>query len=257
MDIRLSVAVITRDEEDRLPECLKSVPFADEVVVVDSGSRDNTVAVAESFGCRVIHNNWPGYARQKQFAVDNCRNDWVLILDADERVPPETTVKIMEVLKEHGSGFAAFSLLRKNFFHNRWIRFCGWWPNRVIRLVNRSKGRFSDHLVHEQWLVSGEVKLLDLCIEHYSFRDYSDLVHKMQIYSTLAAREMQKNDKRSFWWSPIMHGGWMFFRTFFLELGIAAGFDGFVISLLNAGGSFMKYAKLREARLYGFPNVKD
>lgn len=242
----VSVAIITRDEEERLPDCLKSASFADEIVVVDSGSQDKTVSIARAFGCKVVSEKWRGYARQKQFAVDNCSNDWVLILDADERIPGETAEKIGVILDDPEQEFSAYSFLRKNYFHNRWIRHCGWWPDRVVRLVDRTQGRLSEQLVHERWISNGAVKELDVAIEHYSFRSYSDLIHKMETYSTLAAKEILEKGVRAAWWSPITHGLWMFVRTYILELGLLEGFDGLIISVLNGGGSFLKYAKARE-----------
>ncbi len=248
--MKVSVAIITLNEEDRLPLCLESLSFADEIVVIDCGSKDNTVTIAESFGCKVLFHPWQGYARQKQYAVDQCGNDWVLILDADERVPEQTSKIINKILTENHEAYAGYSFHRKNFFHGKWIRHCGWWPNRVLRLVDRRQGRFSDDLVHEKWLCDGLVKGLDVAIEHYSFRNYADLIHKMQSHSTLAAEQMVRKGRRSGWWSPISHGVWTFLRTYFLEMGMLEGFDGLVIALTNAGGSFMKYAKLREANLY-------
>jgi (heptosyl)LPS beta-1,4-glucosyltransferase len=247
----LSVAIITQDEEDRLPDCLESVSFADEVVVVDSGSRDNTIGIARSFGCKVLTETWRGYAKQKQFAVDSCENDWVLILDSDERIPEKTAMKIKELLASPKRDFTACSFLRKNFFHNRWVRHCGWWPDRIVRLVDRRRGRFNDHLVHESWISEGSVKDLRVTIEHRSFRNYSDLIHKLETYSTLAAQDMLRDGKHAGALSPLSHGTWMFLRTYILELGVLEGFDGFIISILNGGGSFMKYAKLREAKVYG------
>lgn len=246
----MSAAIIAQDEADRIADCLKSVSFADEIVVVDGGSLDETPDIAKSLGGSVIFNKWPGYAEQKQFAVDNCRNDWVMILDADERVSKEAAKEIEAIVSRPRSPYSAYGFYRKNFFHKRWFRRCGWWPDRVTRLVDRRKGRFSGHMVHEQWVSDGPVKDLEQHIEHHSFRSYADLIHKMQTYSTLAAKEMQKNGRRATWWSPISHGAWAFLRSYFLELGILEGFDGFVISLTNAGGSFMKYAKLRELILY-------
>lgn len=247
----LSVAIIAQDEEDRISDCLKSVSFADEILVVDSGSQDQTVSIAELYGCKVISKKWMGYARQKQYAVDSCCNDWVLILDADERLPRETAEQIEQILETSRQGVSACSFSRKNFFRNRWIRYCGWWPDRVVRMVDRRQGHFSDNLVHERWISNGPVKELDLTIEHRSFRNYSDLVHKMQTYSTLSAQEMLNRGKSVRWWSPFSHGLWMFIRTYVLEMGMMAGFDGFMISLFNAGGSFMKYAKLRESLMHG------
>jgi (heptosyl)LPS beta-1,4-glucosyltransferase len=245
------VAIVARDEADRIAGCIDSLGFADEVVVVvDQRSCDETLAIAQSSGCRTIAREWMGYARQKQFAVDSCANDWVLILDADERVPEPTAAAIRRLLVAPAPDDAAYNMLRKNFFHGRWIRRCGWWPDRVVRLVDKKRGRFSDHRVHEHWVADGAVADLNVAIEHHSFRNYADLIDKMQNYSTLAAIQMREDGCRAQWWTPIFHGAWMFMRTYLLELGMLEGFDGFMISILNAGGSFMKYAKLRELWLH-------
>ncbi|QTA80185.1 Putative lipopolysaccharide core biosynthesis glycosyltransferase, WaaE-like [Desulfonema limicola] len=242
----LSIAIITYNEADRISHCLESVLFADEIVVVDSFSTDNTIEIAQNFGCKVLTQKWPGFSRQKQFAVDNCKNDWVLILDADEQIPEQTAEEIKKITAEPEKEIYAYNFLRKNFLHGRWIKHCGWWPNRVTRLVNKKHGNFDDRPVHEKWICSGPVKKLDLFIEHYSFRNYEDMINKMQTYSSLAAKEMKQQDKKIRWWSPISHGMWMFFKTYILETGFMEGFDGLVISLLNAQGSFMKYAKAYE-----------
>jgi glycosyltransferase involved in cell wall biosynthesis len=248
--IPLSVAIITKDEEERLPVCLKSVAFADQILVVDSGSRDKTVELARSFGATVLVEEWRGFSRQKQFAVDQCAHEWVLILDADERIPAATATAIAHELSNRDPMISAFSFRRKNYFHGRWIKYCGWWPDRIVRLVNRRNGGFDGRHVHESWLVKGKVKDLDAHIEHISFRNYSDLTAKMENYSNLAALEMFEKDIYASPFTPMLHGLWMFIRTFLLELGCLQGFDGFVISVMNAGGSFMKYAKLREMRVF-------
>lgn len=246
----LSVAIIARDEADRIGACLDSLGFADEVVVVvDERSRDDTLAIARAHGCRAISHPWLGYAKQKQFAVNQCTRDWVLILDADERVPPETAETLGRLMTASDADVAAYGFLRRNLFHGRWFKRCGWWPDRVVRLVNCRKGRFSGDLVHERWIADGPIERLDAVLDHYSFPTYAALIEKMQNYSTLAALQMEKDGRRAGWWSPISHGLWTFFRSYLLELGVLEGFDGFVISLTNAGGSFMKYAKLRERRL--------
>ena len=242
----LSVAIITKNEEERLPACLESAAFSDEILVVDSGSEDTTVEVAKSFGARVILQPWGGFSWQKQFAVDRCRHDWVLILDADERIPEETA-KWIE--KERAMSFpdvSAYAFKRKNYLHGRWIKHCGWWPDRIVRLVNKKQGAFDGRPVHEGWVTQGRVKELDAPIEHISFRNYSDLVAKMETYSNLGAKELLEEDVRINALTPILHGLGMFLKTYFLELGIMEGFDGFVIATTNAGGSFLKYAKLRE-----------
>jgi glycosyltransferase involved in cell wall biosynthesis len=242
----LSVAIITKNEEERLPDCLKSVHFADEIVVIDSESTDRTVEIAKSLGARVIIEPWKGYALQKQSAVDQCLFDWVLILDADERIPTATSEIILNTLGSQVEKIDAFGFRRKNFLHGKWIKHCGWYPEYIIRLVNRKRGSFIDRSVHERWITEGTVKRLDADIEHISFRNYSEMITKMQNYSTLAAKELFNNKKTSNSFSPFIHGTWMFFRTYILELGFLDGFDGLMISNMNAGGSFLKYAKLKE-----------
>ena len=254
----VSVAIVAKDEADRIESCINSLGFANEVVVVvDEESRDDTLAIAQSCGCRTLAKGWMGYARQKQFAVEACRNDWVLILDADERVPSKTAETIVQLLADPGSNAAAYRFLRKNLFHGRWFKRCGWWPDYVVRLVDRRKGAFSDHMVHEQWVSEGSVNKLDSSIEQNSFRNYADLIEKMQNYSTLAALQMKKDGCRARWWTPIAHGLWMFIRCYLLELGLLEGFDGFMISTTNAGGSFMKYAKLWELWHHGEPRLNS
>jgi glycosyltransferase involved in cell wall biosynthesis len=245
---RVSVAIITKDEEERLPDCLRSAAFADEVLVVDSGSADKTVEIAESFGARVLIERWRGFSGQKQFAVDQCLHDWVLILDADERIPAETARVIKRIMAMNDRGISAYSFRRKNYMHSRWIRHCGWWPDRIVRLVHRGKGGFDGRPVHERWITDGEVEKLNAVIEHISFKNYSDLVAKMENYSNLASKELFKKNIHINAITPISHGLWMFVKTYFIELGILDGFDGFLISTMNAGGSFLKYAKFKEAR---------
>jgi (heptosyl)LPS beta-1,4-glucosyltransferase len=243
----VSIAIVAKNEEDRIGACLDTLGFADEViVVVDTCSTDRTFTIAQTRGCRVFSRPWSGFADQKQAAVDLAKNDWVLILDADERVCEETAEKIIELLSQPDPDMAAYGVLRRNFLHGRWIRGCGWWPDRVVRLVNKKKGCFSDHHVHEHWMAHGPVSEPDLVIDHHSFRNYADMIDKLQDYSTLAALQLKMDGRRVKSWTPMLHGFWTFFQTYLLRLGIMEGFDGFVISLLHAGGSFFKYAKLRE-----------
>lgn len=247
MSAKLSVAIITKDEGDRIAECLRSVAFADEVIVVDAHSTDDTVKIANFFGAKVFLETWRGFGAQKQFAVDQCRNEWVLILDADERLSKDSIAVIEQMIAHEESAIAAYSFKRRNYLYGRWVRHSGWWPDRVVRLVRKDKGQFSNRPVHEQWITSGPVRALGVCIEHYSFRCCSDIVAKMERYSTLGAEVLlQEGSKRSGAFTPGLCGIWTFFQTYFLQLGILDGFEGFLIAAMNAGGTFLKYAKLRE-----------
>lgn len=241
--IPLSVAIITKNEEKNLSECLKSVSFADDIVVVDSGSTDRTVEIAKEFGCRVFIEDWKGYGPQKNSAVDKCKHEWVFLLDADERVPVETTEIILEVLRKPEAD--AYSIKRKNYLHGKWLKHSGYWPDRHIRIVHKTKGLFRS-VIHEEWVTNGRVQELDAHIEHYAFLNYSDMLKTLNEYSTVIARELFDSGKRATLLSPPYHGIGMFLKIYFLKWGILDGMDGLVTALTKAGGSFFKYAKLLE-----------
>lgn len=246
--IQLSVAVITKNEEEKLPDCLKSISFADDIVVVDSGSTDKTAEIAENFGCRVFVEEWKGYGPQKNSAVQKCRNEWVLIVDADERIPDETKKEIKEVIGNPESA-DAYSFPRKNFFHGKWIKHGGWWPDESVRLVRRNAGKFHG-LTHEIWVTGGRLKRLDVPIEHYSFKNYSDMLKKLDEYSTLTSHQLHESGARSHLLAPVFHCIAMFFKSYILRLGFLDGFDGLIIAITAAEGSFFKYAKLLEMQRY-------
>ncbi|MBU0730335.1 MAG: glycosyltransferase family 2 protein [Proteobacteria bacterium] len=249
--IPFSVAIITRNEEARLADCLESVSFAEDLVVVDSDSTDRTVEIAKSYGARVFIEPWQGFSYQKQYAVNQCKHDWVLILDADERIPQESVTQIAQVLKDSSLKVCGFSFRRRNFFHGRWIKHCGWWPNQVLRLVDKRKGVFDGRAVHEGWIAQGPITALDTEIVHLSYRSYSELIDKMDRYSSIGAEDLYQKNKQTGALKPISRGIWMFCKTYFLQKGFLDGFDGLVISLMNAAGSFFKYAKHRELTKYG------
>lgn len=245
--IPLSVAIITKNEEAMLPDCLKSVSFADDIVVVDSGSSDRTLEIAKEFGSRVFIEEWKGYGPQKNSAVSKCKYDWVLIIDADERIPHETKEEIQAVLKNPSA--SAYTFPRKNFFHGKWIRHCDWWPDETIRLVKRGGGVF-ERLTHEKWVTEGRVEKLGSPIEHRSFQTYSDMLRVVEDRTTIMARELFQEGRRANIFTPILNSLAMFLRIYILKLGFFEGFDGFVIALTRAYGVFFKYAKLLEIQRY-------
>lgn len=242
--IPLSVAIITKNEETDLPGCLQSVSFAAEVVIVDCGSVDRTEDIAKQFGAGFFVEPWKGYGPQKNSALDKCSYDWVLILDADERIPEQTALKIGELVCGGGSA-DGYSFRRKNLFHGKWISSTDWWPDEVTRLFKRNKSRF-EGLTHERLVVGGVTKRLKCCIEHYSYNSYSELFRKLDGYSTEQAAQMFAAGKRAGPADAVFRGAWMFLRNYLLRLGFTAGFDGFVISLSKGLGTFLKYAKLNE-----------
>ncbi len=240
----LSIAIITQNEEERLPDCLRSAAFANEVVVVDSGSTDRTVEIAKSFGAKVFYEPWRGFGAQKQFAIEQCTGDFILLLDADERLPSETIAEIKDII--HSASCEAYSLPRKNFFLSRWIRHAGWWPDRSTRLFKRGAASMPPQLVHESLLVQGRTGDLACPIIHYPFRDLSEMMLKMDKYSTAGALELHAKGVSSSYLKAVSRALWAFFYNYLLRGGIMDGGPGLVIAMSDAVNKFFKYTKLQE-----------
>jgi len=241
----LAVAIITKDEEHNLSACLQSASFAAQIVVVDSGSADGTIKIARDFGCDVFVEPWRGgFGAQKQFAIDQCRQPWILVLDADERVPPETAAAIKEILAAREP--AGYSFPRKNFFQGRWIRHAGWWPDRLTRLFRQGRGGMSAAAVHEGVIVSGLVTSLDCPIEHYTDGDLSRILKKIDRYSTLGARDAYAAGRRATVAGALARAGLTFFQDYVWRLGMLDGSQGLTLAATDGINKFFKYAKLAE-----------
>ena len=243
--LQLSVAIITKNEEERLGDCLASVAFADDVVVVDAESDDRTTEIAETAGARLFVEPWRGFGPQKQFAIDQCRHPWVLVLDADERVPAETSSEITALLSGDPK-HAAYSLPRKNFFSGRWIRHAGWWPDRVVRLFRKDCNRMSEHLVHESLQVGGSVGELVHPIVHLTNRNLRQTMDKVNHYSSAGAEEMFARGETASIMKAVARGGWAFLYNYLFRLGFLDGGQGLVIACTDGINKFLKYAKLHE-----------
>lgn len=247
MKAMLSVAIITRNEEAMLADCLESVSFADDIVVVDSESTDRTVAIAKGFNCRVFVEPWKGFGPQKMSAVEKCRHDWVLLLDADERIPEETKAAILGVL-QGGAAADGYSFFRKAFFNNKWIKHCGWWPDEIVRLFRKDKGSVTGRAVHECVEVRGTVRRLAGPILHYPVRDIDALLAKSIVYSTLGAQELAKAGKRASALTACLHALASFTKSYIIKKGFLDGQEGFLISITGSITTFYKYIKLMELR---------
>ena len=243
--IPLSVAIITLNEEVLLPDCLKSVAFADEVVVVDSGSQDNTLALAQQHGARVFSEAWRGFGPQKQFAIDQCRNPWVLVLDADERVPPETADAIISLFA-NTLDYEAYSFPRVSFFAGRLIRYGGWGKDRVVRMFNKTTCSMSLRLVHESIEVQGAVGKLHHVIHHYTRQNLHQTLEKINHYSSLGAQELYKNRKKATIIKAVFNGSWAFIHNYFVRFGFLDRSPGLIIAVSEGMYTFFKYAKLVE-----------
>lgn len=246
-NIPVSVSIVACNEEARIGACLESVKaFDDVVLVIDSKSTDKTMQIARQYGCRIFVEPWKGYGQQKQSSIDKCAHDWVFVLDADELLPPETVKEISRIIVKPDA--AAYTMPRKNFLHNKWMRHSDFWPDWQTRLVNKKHGHMSTNPVHDRWVLDEgyQAKHLGVPMEHYSFSGYSDMLRTMNSQSSTIANDLFKSGKRVNPLTPIAHGAMMFFKIYFLKLGFLDGYDGFVTAILKAAGSFFKYAKLLE-----------
>jgi glycosyltransferase involved in cell wall biosynthesis len=248
----LSAVLITKDEEERLPDALASVSFCDEIVVVDAGSTDRTREIAEAAGARVlVKTPWPGYAPQRNAAVEAARHDWVLCLDADERVTPALRDEIQAARAGGFAGCDGYRMPRVAFYLGRWIRGTDWYPDRQLRLFDRRRGRWRETLIHESVRVEGRVGRLQGELEHFTYRDVSHHLRAIDQYTTLWAQQAYAEGRRAGALTAFVHGALAFLRNYVLRGGFVLGGVGLVVSTLNAHYTFVKLAKLRELRSAG------
>ena len=243
--MRLSVIIIALNQEANIGPCLQSVRFADEIVVVDTGSTDRTVELAQAAGARVVATAWQGFAGTKNFALDQARGDWVFSLDTDERVSAALQTEILAVVQADGP-LNGYRVPRKNYFGGRWIRHLGWYPDYTLRLWRREQGRFRDREVHEEVEVEGKVGLLQTPLDHYSYHNLEEYAARQDRYARLAAREMFKQGRRprpgELWWRPFF----TFLRLYFLKKGFLEGALGLALARQGSRYNFLKYHYLQE-----------
>ena len=240
----LSVILITKNEEANLKDCLESVSFATEIIVVDSQSSDKTVEIAHSFGAKVENtSDWPGFGPQKNRALALATQDWILSIDADERVTPELKNEILAAIE---SSFPSncYAIPRLSWYCGRFIKHSGWHPDYVDRLFKRGTAKFSDHLVHERLLPTGHVGKLKNHFLHYSFNNFSQVLQKIDTYSTASAKQAFEKGKKSSVSKAIGHALWAFFRTYFFRLGFLDGQQGLALAISNAEGTYYRYIKI-------------
>ena len=241
----LSVILITRNEEANLADCLASLEgIAQQIVVVDTNSSDRTLDIAKSYGAVIAQpQDWPGFGPQKNRALDLATGEWVLSLDADERLTPALKSEIVTAI-HHSAHVDCFAIPRLSWYCGRFIRHSGWNPDYVDRLFQRGSARFSDDLVHERLLHSGQVAKLENPMLHYSFMNYSQVLQKIDRYSTASAEQAFAKGKTSTPLKAVLHGAWSFFRTYFLRAGFLDGPQGFTLAMSNAQGTYYRYIKL-------------
>lgn len=243
---RLSAIVITRDEAGNIAECLDSLAFCDERIVVDCGSRDGTMRIARDKGARVAYHTWQGFGGQKNYALSLARGDWVLSIDADERVSPSLAAAIQAALDE--DVVDGYEFPRLSSFCGRPMRRSGWHPDYVLRLFRRGRGRFTDVVVHERVVCDGLVARLSEPLIHHPVLKLEDALSRIDRYSTASAEAIVASGRRVSFMTGIGHGLAAFLRVYVLRAGFLDGPEGFLLAVANAEGSYYRYMKAWLAR---------
>jgi glycosyltransferase involved in cell wall biosynthesis len=243
----LTVTIIALNEAENLPDALASVAWAREVVVIDAESRDATADIARAAGARVITRPWPGYAAQKNFADAHAHGEWVLNLDADERVTPELRQKI-EAAIETPNGCVAFYVRRRNFYLGRWLRHSGWYPDYQLRLYRRGAGEWRGAYVHESFHARGSIGRLDADLLHYSVKSLAEHHERLGRYTTLAAQQLAAAGTRVSLAQLLLAPLLAFFKSYVVKRGFLDGTPGLCVAYFAAHYVFLKYAKRWESQ---------
>lgn len=245
MTVAISVTILTKNSQKYLPEVLSALQIFDEILIYDTGSQDQTLDIARQFSnVNIYEGSFIGFGPTHNRASQLAKHDWILSIDSDEIVTPDLTTEIQTLALTRG---CVYSFPRHNEYRGKWVRWCGWHPDRQIRLYNRKETRFTDAQVHEAVEVRYLKEMeLQAPLRHYSYQHVSDFLHKMQAYSSLFASQYQGKKSSSFS-KAIGHGFYAFFKSYILKRGFLGGEEGFEISIYNANTAFYKYLKLAEA----------
>lgn len=240
----IAATIIAKNEAENIGACLSTLVWCDEIVVVDGGSSDRTMEVAQHFKAKIFPEpNWQGFGAQKNRALDHASADWIISIDADERVTPELAEEIQRVIASPDA-LNAYSMPRLSSYCGQFMRHSGWYPDRVVRLFRRGTARFSDDVVHERLLTTGPVGQLQNPLIHYSYRSLDDVLDKMNRYSSAGAQKLRERGKRAGVGKALAKSGWAFFRTYVLRRGFLDGRLGFVLACSVAHETWYRYLKL-------------
>lgn len=242
-EIKLSVIIITKDEQELIRDCLESISWADEIIIVDSGSKDNTLNICREYTNNIlINDDWQGFGYQKNLALQQATGEWVLSIDADERVTPELKQQIQQVART--DSYIAYKIPRLAYFLGKEMRHGGWWPDYVLRLFLREKAQFSDDIVHERVLVDGAVGQFKTPLLHYSYTSLEQVLVKNDKYSTAAAIKAHQQGKQSSLAKALSKASWTFSRAYILRAGFLDGKEGFIAALSKAEETYYRQLKI-------------
>lgn len=244
MECKISVTIITYNEEENICDCLESVKWADEIIVVDAESTDRTVEFCQKYTDKVFSHPWSGHVKQKNLALSRACGDWVLSLDADERVSPELARQIKAVVP--ASDYNGYSFPRKTYYLGRWINHSGWYPDYKLRLIRRGKGEWKGIDPHDRLEVTGKTGYLKGDLWHYSYKDISHHLKKINSYTSIMAMEFKKRGRKFNYLDIFLRPPFKFIKMYLIEKGFLDGLAGFIIAVLGSYYVFLKYAKLWE-----------
>jgi len=242
----ISVIVITYNEENTIADCLVSVQWADDIIVVDAYSKDRTVGLVRKFTSKVFQKKWEGYVSAKQFGMEQAAHEWILWLDADERVPDDLAIEIQRTIVKTSDSHAAYEITRRAFFLGKWIRHCGWYPGYVLRLFQKGKVQFTSSRVHERLESDGPVGRLQHDLLHYTDENLYHYFIKLNRYTSLAAEDLNEATYRFKLSDILIRPTFLFCKMYFIKRGFLDGMHGLILSALSAGYVFCKYAKTWE-----------
>jgi glycosyltransferase involved in cell wall biosynthesis len=242
--MKITATIITLNEERNIARAIESLRCCDEILILDSGSVDRTVELAEKLGARVIEAGWRGFAGQKNWAAEQAAHDWILSLDADEALSESLEAEVL-TLKKNGPRYDGYTMPRLACYLGRWILHSGWYPDRKVRLYDRRKAKWVGDFVHESVHVNGKVGHLESNILHFTCESLSEHVKTMDRYTTLAAQELAARQVKVPLWRLIVDPFWTFSKTYFVQRGFQDGLEGLIISYMAAFYTFLKYAKAR------------
>ena len=239
----LAVTVITKNESKQIRNCLESVKWVDEIIILDSGSTDDTIAICREYTDKVFATDWPGFGVQKNRALQKAACEWILSIDADESVSESLRREIEEAIRQPGNR-VAYQIPRRSSYCGRFMRHSGWWPDYVTRLFRQGVARFSDDLVHERLMVQGATGRLTHPLMHEAFSDLEEVLETANAYSSAGARLMHQQHKKASLLGAVSHGLWSFFHTYVVRAGFLEGKEGFMLAVSNGEGTYYKYLKL-------------
>lgn len=239
----LSVIIVTKNESEHIARCLASVSWADEIIVFDSGSTDDTVEICKKHTPHVYETDWPGFGAQKQRALNKATANWVLSIDADEQITKELRSEIQLAMKNQQDTHG-FEIPRLSSYCGKQIKHGGWWPDYVLRLFQKKEGEFSNSIVHERVIVNGSIRQLKNPLLHESYTSLEEVLSKTNNYSSLGAKMLFDKGKNSSLIQAILRAVWTFFRTYFIKTSFLDGDQGFMLAISNAEVTYYKYLKL-------------